>query len=139
MKENTMNLPVYLFLGFRLLEVNYFRKEDNALESFGFHIIDSHFNQKNEVYSMTIRFHLKFSGDEESYFIFNTAFNIIDIEWYNNQPENQIKGLFLSVVFPYIREKVFSLSHDYRNSVEIPTLDLRGLDLKDAVIFEKTK
>ncbi len=86
---------------------------------------------------MTAQFNMFFGDQQESTFIFNAGFQINDRNWYQGIQKKQIDALFFSVVFPYIREKIHSLSNDYRGSVNIPTIDLRQADLSEGATFYK--
>ena len=43
-----------------------------------------------------------------------------------------------TVLFPFIREKIHSLTNDARGTVDIPILDLRFANLNDGITFSKT-
>ena len=47
------NTPVYFFLGFKLLEGNYFRFNDKPMKSFGIKIIDSLFDTKSSIHVLS--------------------------------------------------------------------------------------
>jgi hypothetical protein len=131
------NVPVYFFLGFRLLEATYKHRNDDTLTSFGIKIVESLLDKKNRDHALTIQFNMTIGKNEESTFIFNSGYQINDFEWYNSLAKEQIDALFLSVLFPYVREKVYSLTNDYRGNIDIPIIDLRHADLTEGAIFEK--
>lgn len=134
--EIKMNQPVYLFLGFRLIEAVYKRLSDSPLDTFGVKIIESKLNS-DKVHILTIQFSMTFSESEESKFIFNAGYQINDFKWYKEMGKEQIDSLFFSVVFPYVREKIYSLSNDYRGCVDIPILDLRHVNLTNGITFNR--
>ena len=136
MKKNKENRPVYLFIGYRLTEVSLNRITNDSLDSFGIKLIESEYNEENELYIITSQFNMEFENNDESYFIFDAAFQINDTNWLSSMTKKQINSLLFSSVFPYIRQKIHSLTDDYRGSVDIPTMDLRQVDLSDGVTFE---
>ena len=131
------NAPVYFFLGFKLLEGNFVRFNDKPMKSFGIKILDSIFDTESSIHVMTTQFSMNFDEEEESSFIFNSAYQINDIEWYQKLKKEQVDALFFSVVFPYIREKIHALTNDNRGSVDIPIIDLRHADLSEGATFTK--
>lgn len=137
MSGQANQVPVYFFLGFRLLEAIYKRKDDTELKSFGVKIVESEFNQISTVHVMTAQFNMIFENQQESTFMFNAGFQINDLDWYHHIHKKQLDALFFSVVFPYIREKIHSLTNDYRRSIIIPTIDLRQADLSEGATFYK--
>lgn len=130
------NEPVYSFLGYRLLQAMYIRTNDNPLETFGVKIMDSKLKENN-IHLITVQFNMKFQGCEDSIFIFNAGFKINDHKWYTDMGNLRIDALFFSVLFPFIREKIFSLSSDYRKYIDIPILDLRNVNLSEGIEFSR--
>ena len=136
-KKDDSNLPVYFFLGFRLLEGNIKRTGDDKLKSFAVKILESIFTEESSLHVITIQFSMTFENNDESTFIFNSGYGINDMEWYGQLKKEQIDALFFSVMFPYVREKIYSLTNDYRGSVDIPIIDLRHADLTKGATFHK--
>jgi hypothetical protein len=129
--------PVYFFLGFRLLEATYRRTTNASIKTFGIKIIDSEYNEKNSIHTLTAQFNLTFEKEEESSFVFSAGYLINHVDWYHHMKKEQQDALFFSVVFPFIREKIHSLSNDIRGSIDIPIIDLRQADLSKGAIFTK--
>ncbi len=134
-KEET-TLPVYSFLGYRLLEVKYNRILDGDMESFTLSILDFTLSE-DSIYVITFSLKLKFENNEESEFIFNAGFEINDTNWYESINENQIQSIFIATVFPYIRQKVNVLTDDYRGGVVIPIIDLKNKDISNGITYTK--
>lgn len=138
-KNNTKNTPVYFFLGFRLLEATYKRTSDAPLESFGVKLLNSTLHEKTRTYILVVQFDMRFENGDESSFVFNGGYEVNDFKWYEQMKKEQIDALFFSVMFPYIREKIHSLSNDYRGSIHIPIIDLRHADLTEGATFKRNK
>ncbi len=138
MKEKIqVNKPVYFFLGFRLLETTFKRTSNESIKSFGIKIIDSKFDETTGIHVLTTQFSMIINKEDESTFIFNSGYQINDYKWYKNMDKAQIDALFFSVVFPYIREKIYSLTNDNRGSLDIPIIDLRNANLTEGATFTK--
>lgn len=129
------SIPVYSFIGYRNLESHYHHKNDGEVEEFGIKVEDSTF--ENDIHVMTLLFHLKYVGEEMSTFVFNAGFAINDLDWYDQVPKSNLNSIFLAVVFPYIRQKIQSFTDDYRGCVNIPTIDLRNVDLSKGITFKR--
>ncbi len=135
--KKSNNKPVYFFLGFRLLEATFKRSSDELIKSFGVKIIDSSFDNNTGIHVITTQFSMIINKEDESTFVFNSGYQVNDLEWYKSIDKEQIDALFFSVVFPYIREKIHSLTNDYRGSVDIPIIDLRHANLSEGATFTK--
>jgi len=117
--------------------VSYYRSVDDEISHCGSKIPDSDYDNVVNMHVSPIQFDMTFKDDENSQFIFNAGYKVNDLKWYNQLTQEQVDALFLSVLFPYVREKVNSLTNDYRGSINIPTIDLRQVDLKEGITFTK--
>lgn len=118
--------PLYSFLGYGINEIKYINEyKENTYICIS--IPKDSFNEENKKYSLFIRVSTDFA-QEESYFIFQSAFQINDIEWFKKNDDNLRKSIFFSLVFPFIREKIFSITSDSNVGLFIPTIDVRNID-----------
>jgi len=132
-----MEQPVYNFLGYTLHEVK-FKNDFKPNTYVGISIPQDQFNKKNNQYSMYIRISTDFSN-EESYFVFYSVFQINDLNWFNGIPDdNTKKSIFFAIVFPFIREKIFSITSDSNLGLFIPTIDVRMIDFSKELRLIKT-
>lgn len=121
--------PVYDFLGYSLTEAKYinFGEKENSYISINF--LNDNFNTDNNQYNIAIRIATDFD-DDESYFIFQAGFMINDLEWFNKLEEANKKNIFFSIVFPFVRDKILSITSDTNPGLFIPVLDLRTIDFE---------
>jgi hypothetical protein len=126
--------PVYDFLGYKLLKVMFNRYNDEKLEKFSFIVTDQHFN--NNVFSFCVNTKLFFKDNDESNFIFLSAFYINDLDWYNELDNNMRDSMFFSIVFPFIRQKINEFCDDSRETIKLPIINLKHTRLDKEVIFE---
>ena len=87
-------------------------------------------------YSILVKIGTDFDKTED-YFIFEAAFAIKDKNWFLKLSESEKKYIFLNVVFPFIREKVFSITLDINQGLLIPVIDLKEFDLSKEIKFVK--
>ena len=115
---------VYNFLGYRLLEANYYSLEGNNTT------ITIRINGKLEdsIYVIEVIVETDFSSRQNSTFKFEAAFKVNDMEWYEKLSDSERKMVFSSIVFPFVREKIFSISSDIKPGLLIPMLDLKNID-----------
>lgn len=128
--------PVYDYLGYRLVEVKYQNKKqmDNTYVNISMYGDEL----KNDIYSFYIKITTDFDSNED-YFIFEAAFNVNDKSWFEKLDENTRKAVFFGIVFPYVREKIFSITTDLTPGLFIPVLDLRQFDLSKEIRLIKNK
>lgn len=129
------NKPVYEFLGYKLLKVNFNRYNDEKLSKFSFKIINRNYNNEDNVYSFCVSVNLDFKDNEESNFIFLTAFLINDIKWYSSLENNIRDSMFFSIVFPFIRQKINEFCDDSRELVRLPIVNLKNICLDQEVVL----
>lgn len=129
------NTPVYEFLGYRMLKANYNRQNNNPLEHFTIKSVKSIFNEETSVYALLLEVTIKFENDDHSVFIFDSAFKINDLSWKQQIPEEQLQSLFVSVMFPFVRGKIYSITEDLRIGIILPIIDLRQIDLSKGAKF----
>lgn len=129
------NKPVYEFLGYKLLKVNFNRYNEEKLSKFSFKIINRNYNNEDNVYSFCVSVNLDFKDNEESNFIFLTAFLINDIKWYSSLENNIRDSMFFSIVFPFIRQKINEFCDDSRELVRLPIVNLKNICLDQEVVL----
>ncbi len=127
------NNPVYEFLGYKLISSIYSRKKYTLIEYFSIKTNSSLFDEEKSIYKVNIELIIKFYEDELSSFNFLAEFKINDLDWKKQLDNNVLDSLFVSVVFPYIREKIYALTNDSRGAVNLPIIDLRNIVLSKGV------
>lgn len=130
-----MSLPVYQFLGYKLIEAEFHRNNDEIVDKFSFQVIKSEFNKENNNYNCLINVKLHFKECEESKFLFLAGFKINDEEWFNGLKEESKDSIFFSIVFPFIRQKINVFCDDSRQAFIIPIVDLKGIDVRKEVVY----
>jgi hypothetical protein len=130
--------PVYDIIGYKLINASFHRDNDSLIEYFKVTIPQINFNQKTRVYELDIDFEMKFVNCNKSLFVFKAAYIINDLEWMLSLTENQVKGVFLSGVFPYIRTQIHRFTDDLRGNINIPVIDLRTADLSKSIEYTYT-
>lgn len=74
---------------------------------------------------------------KKDYFIFENAFSINDKDWFESIDSNIKKVNFFSIAFPFIREKIFSITTDINPGLFILVLDVRQFDLSKEIKIVK--
>jgi len=113
----------YDLIGYSLNEAKFINKQKENTY-IGISVIADYFNKDNNEYSIIIRVTSDFA-DEESYFVFQASYTINDLNYYNSLDKNMRKSIFFSTVFPFIREKIYSITSGSVPGLLIPTIDVR--------------
>ena len=131
-----MPAAVYNYLGFYLNEVKYVNEQkDNTYIKIN---TNDYYNEKTNDYHLFVKVSADFAN-EESYFVFQGLFKIEDVNWYNSIPDSYRKSIFFSIVFPFVREKILTITSDSNQGLFIPTNDLKGFDFnKEFKLIKKT-
>jgi len=134
-----MSKPVYDLIGLKVLSINYSRESNTKIESFEIKILHHGMAENENVYSMILSLSLNFPEEVQTVFCFAAGFAINDMKWKNDFPKDMLNSLFLSVVFPYIRQKVYAITDDSLGAVVLPVIDLRGKNLSEGAKYTLTK
>ena len=129
MKEefNMQNFPKYDFRGYRLLKANLSRVKDKQITSFSLFSQKGVYNEENHIYELITEVTVTFT-DEVNVFVFSSGYKINDLEWLEVMAEQTVINELFSVVFPFIRSKIFeftgnacsSLSAAYKPEMPLP-------------------
>lgn len=128
--------PVYNFLGYSINEIK-ITNEHKENTYVGISIPHDYFDAKTKMYSIFIRISTDFS-DDESYIIFQGGFQINDLKWYDSLEENIRKSIFFAILFPFVREKVYSITSDSNPGLFIPTINVKEIDFSKELRLIKT-
>jgi len=135
-EKNT--IPVYDFLGYRILDIKMQRKSVEEIDYFRVRVQNPLFS--GNIFTFQVVASLKFPTDDESSLLFDSGFRINDLKWKKEiGNDDQLMSIFFSAVFPFIREKIFALTDDNRHPVIIPILDLRCANLTKGIEFTRKK
>ncbi len=129
------NIPVYDFKGYKLLYTSYSRKKSTPVEYFIIKTDNSIFDENSKIFEIILEVSIKFIDDDISKFIFSSEFKINDINWKNQMEKEMLESLSVSVTFPYIREKIYSITDDSRGAFVVPIIDLRNVNLAKGAKF----
>ena len=126
-----MYQPVYDFLGFSLNEIKYINKfKENTY--IGISVVKDEIIEKLSQYSLLIKITSDFA-EEESSFLFQGFFKVNDFKWFKELEENNRKSIFFAIVFPFIREKIFSITSDTKQGLFIPTLNIKDISFEKEI------
>jgi hypothetical protein len=132
------NFPKYDFRGYRLLKANLSRVKDKQITSFSLFSQKGVYNEENHIYELITEVTVTFT-DEVNVFVFSSGYKINDLEWLEVMADQTVINELFSTVFPFIREKVFEFTSDFRPGFMIPVLDITKFDLSKKVVFNLNK
>lgn len=131
------NKPLYQFNGFNIESVKFQRSSvpDNDFEYFGIKCLKLRYDEAERKYFTDFEINIKYSKDADSQILFKTIFTINDMDWLHSfkNPDETLPAMFFSIVFPYLREKIYSLTDDSRGTLQMPIIDLRGTSLSSGI------
>ena len=128
----------YDFRGYRLLKANISRVKDKAITNFTLFCQKGVYNEENQIFEIISEVTVTF-GDEVNVLVFSSGFKINDLEWLEVMADQTVINELFATVFPFIREKVFEFTSDFRPGFMIPVLDITKFDLSKKVVFNLNK
>ena len=132
------NLPKYDFRGFRLLKANVSRVKDSQLTSFSLFSQKGVYNVENKIYELISEVTITF-GEEVNVFVFSAGFKINDPEWVEVMAEQTVISEFFTILYPFVREKIFAFTSDFRPGFMLPIIDFKRFDVTKKVTFNLNK
>ena len=132
------NALKYDFRGYKILKGVINRVEDKPITSFSIGCQKPRYEDKNHIYEIIAEIGIKF-GEEDCVFLFSAGFKINDLEWLEVMADQTVINELFTTVFPFIREKVFEFTSDFRPGFMIPVLDITKFDLSKKVVFNLNK
>ena len=132
------NIVKFDFRGFRLLKANYSRVKDKPINSFTLFVQKGVYNEENKIYEILSEITLNF-GDETCVFAFSAGYKVNDLEWLEVMAEQTVLNELFKVVFPFLREKIFQFTSDFRPGIMLPIIDFTHLDVTKKIIFNLNK
>lgn len=118
---------VYDFLGYTLTKAEYINSYNKKNTYISICMPKDYFNKDDSQYSLVIRIATDFD-EKESQFIFQAGFRINDKQWFMKLTAQEKKSIFFSAVFPFVREKIFTITSDTHPGLLIPIIDMRTID-----------
>ena len=128
----------YDFRGYRLLKANISRVKDKAITNFTLFCQKGVYNEENQIFEIISEVTVTF-GDEVNVLVFSSGFKINDLEWLEVMAEQTVVNELFRVTFPFVREKVFNFTSDFRPGFMIPVMDLEKFDLTKKIVFNLNK
>ena len=132
------NMTTYDFRGFRLLKANYSRIKDKPFNSFSLYVQKGIYSEETKIYEIIAEVTMTF-GDETNAFAFSAGYKINDTEWLEVMAEQTILNELFRVVFPFLREKLFAYTSDFRPGIMLPIINLNDFDVTKKIVFNLNK
>ena len=132
------NLPKYDFRGFRLLKANLSRVKDSPLTSFSLFAQKGVYNEENKIFELITEVTITF-GEEVNVFVFSAGFRVNDTEWLEVMAEQTVISEFFTILYPFLREKIFAYTSDFRPGFMLPILEAGKFDLTKKITFNLNK
>ena len=124
----------YEFRGYRILKIDYLRLKDQPMSSFTIGVKKNLWDPKTGIYELVSELELYF-GEEKSVVVFSIGYKIIDIEWLELMAEQTIVNELFRTGFPYVSQKIQTITSDFRPGIILPVLDLKKFDFTKKIVF----
>lgn len=135
------NKPVCEFIGYHLKKCSYQRN----ISSHGIKKVNISVNNIESLENERVRFDseviIELLDGAVCTFVYSSLFQINNNDWFNEQNKEgnfSITQLF-SLVFPYIRSSIAAITNDSIGSIQLPVMNVIGLDITQGVEFNTNK
>ena len=130
-------IPVFNMLGYNIQSVNYKRIGNELLDEIRINILSKKYDEDTKIYSLVLGLEIDFENSKGNKIELLRGFKINDDKIL--EEENNIVSIFSASLFPYLRNTLQNLTSDNRVSINIPTIDLRYLDLAHGISLKQDK
>ena len=72
-------------------------------------------------------------------FVFSAGFRVNDTEWLEVMAEQTVISEVFTILYPFLREKIFAYTSDFRPGFMLPILEAGKLDLTKKITFNLNK
>ena len=135
---NKTMLPVFEFLGYSLMDCNFHRDFETGRPQKLFIIVNDFNVSDKKIARMNILVKITFESGSESEFKYHSQFKINDLDWLDKaNKEHQNLGIsnLFSIVFPYVRASVSSITNDSLHQIFLPVINVLEGDITKGVSF----
>ena len=116
------------------MKANVSRVKDSQLTSFSLFSQKGVYNVENKIYELISEVTITF-GEEVNVFVFSAGFKINDPEWVEVMAEQTVISEFFTILYPFVREKIFAFTSDFRPGFMLPIIDFKRFDVTKKVTF----
>ena len=120
-------------IGYNCEEIRFKRKLGAKLNKITLSIPNKSFDTTSNILTLIFSVKLDFVDSKENFFRFTSGFKINNIEILNDNFDQKYLPIFISSLFPYVRNYITTITNDSSNPVIIPTIDLRKINLNNSV------
>lgn len=137
-KIKSTNFLPFMFLGYHIQNINYKRIADEEIVELRVIVNSKEYNKEARIYSLTMSIEIDFESNKKNTITFLGGFEINDENILKDKNSNPV-GIFASSLFPFMRNTLYNITLDDRESVKLPTLDFRFIDINTAIVLTKEK
>ena len=130
------NKPAFSFVGYHLEKIDYIRNENEQANEILFSIESTNYDSEHKFLVIESKLEIKFETSTST-FIFTSGYNINTKILTSEEEIEKSLPFLMSSVFPYIRTQIHNITSDSRDPIIIPTLDLRGISVRDGISLKK--
>lgn len=134
-----METTPYIFSGYHLVEIKLKKAQNENLNELRISMPGFHYDKEDEILSLTINVEIDYDLSKNNRFVYLAGFAITDpklrADLLSNQKNDIYVPLFLSVVLPFIRENLMSITKDTGATVLLPTIDCHMITLNNTLVL----
>ena len=139
---NKKMLPVFDFMGYSLTDCSYHRDFETGRPQKLFIVVNDFNVDETRIARMNIVIRITFENGSESEFKYHSQFKINDLNWLDKaNKEHQNLGIsnLFSIVFPYVRASVSSITNDSLHQIFLPVINVLEGDITKGVSFTSSR
>lgn len=136
--NKTNSYPPFMFLGYHIQSIDYKRIDNEELVELRVIVNSKEYNKDKRIYSLTMSIEIDFESNKKNTITFLGGFEINDETILKDENLNPV-SIFASSLFPFMRNSLYNITLDDRESVKLPTLDFRYIDTDFAIVLSKEK
>lgn len=134
-----MENQAYIFLGFTLNSISFDKNQTEELVEIRISVSSHDYDEERKVFSLGINVELDYELSKNNVFKYIAGYKVND-----GEAEEHLKtdvnmteyiSIFLSMVIPFIRVNIVSITADAGMTVMLPTIDCRSISLDKTLVL----
>lgn len=130
----------YIFIGFDLRTINIKKNQNEKLKELRIGVASSDFDKNSNTLSIAIKVELDYEENKNNELIYASGFRLFDNDMIkvavgNDKKYNEFIPMYVSSVFPFIRENIATITKDMGKQIVLPTVDCRMFNLEEEIIL----
>lgn len=129
----------YMYLGFDIRKISFQKNQNEEFTELRISVDSQNFDKESNIYAFAVKIEIDYEESKNNELIYASGFQLFDEDVIKNiekdEESSNYLSVFLSIVIPFIRESIVSITKDAGKIVMMPTLDCRMISFDETLVL----